>query len=96
MSETRLGDIIDDYCSRCRLLTNHSVMALVNGEPAKVTCRTCYNEHNFRRRQEESEQEVATVRRRAVQDHRRLDVLARPAGMAAARCASQPAACQPA
>jgi hypothetical protein len=48
MSETRLGDIIDDYCSRCRLLTNHSVMALVNGEPAKVTCRTCYNEHNFR------------------------------------------------
>jgi hypothetical protein len=48
MSEIRLGDIIDDYCSRCRLLTNHSIMAIVNGEPAKVTCRTCYNEHNYR------------------------------------------------
>ena len=26
MPEIRLGDIIDDYCSRCRLLTNHAVV----------------------------------------------------------------------
>ena len=49
MAETRLGDIIDDHCSRCRLLTNHSVVALVKGEPAKVCCRTCYYEHKYRR-----------------------------------------------
>ncbi len=48
MPELRLGDIIDDYCSRCKLLTNHSIVALVNGEPAKVHCRTCYNEHSYR------------------------------------------------
>jgi hypothetical protein len=48
MSELRLGDMIDDYCSRCRLLTNHSIMAMVNGEPAKTQCRTCFNEHNYR------------------------------------------------
>ncbi len=48
MAETRLGDIIDDHCSKCRLLTNHSVVALVNGEPAKVSCRTCYYEHKYR------------------------------------------------
>jgi hypothetical protein len=49
MSELRLGDLIDDYCSRCRLLTNHSVVSIVDGEPAKVQCRTCHNEHNHRR-----------------------------------------------
>jgi hypothetical protein len=48
MSELRLGDLTDDYCSRCRLLTNHSVVSIVNGEPAKVQCRTCHNEHNYR------------------------------------------------
>ena len=48
MPETRLGDIIDDHCTKCRMLTNHSIMAIVNGEAAKVQCRTCYHEHNFR------------------------------------------------
>jgi len=48
MSELRLGDIIDDHCTRCRMITNHSVMAMVSGEPAKVQCRTCYHEHKYR------------------------------------------------
>jgi hypothetical protein len=48
MPEPRLGDMIDDYCTRCRLLTNHSIVALVNGAPAKVHCRTCYYEHNYK------------------------------------------------
>jgi hypothetical protein len=47
MPETRLGDIIDDYCTRCKLLTNHAVVSIVNGEPAKVHCRTCFFEHNY-------------------------------------------------
>ena len=49
MPEIRLGDILDDYCSRCRLLTNHSVVSIVNGEPAKVHCRSCFFEHNYGR-----------------------------------------------
>jgi hypothetical protein len=48
MSELRLGDIIDDYCSKCRLITNHSVVSIVEGVAAKVQCRTCYNEHKYR------------------------------------------------
>ena len=48
MAEIRLGDIVDDHCSKCRLLTNHSVVALVNGDPEKVQCRTCYYEHTYR------------------------------------------------
>ncbi len=48
MSELRLGDIIDDYCSKCKLITNHSLVSIVDGAAAKVQCRTCYYEHKFR------------------------------------------------
>jgi hypothetical protein len=47
----RLGDVIDDYCPRCRLLMNHDVASLSEGEVAKVTCRTCYNTHDYRKGQ---------------------------------------------
>jgi hypothetical protein len=48
---TRLGDVIDDYCPRCRLLLNHDVASLFDSNVAKVTCRTCYNTHDFRNAQ---------------------------------------------
>jgi hypothetical protein len=44
----RLGDVIDDYCPRCRLLLNHDVTSLFQSEVAKVTCRTCFNTHDFK------------------------------------------------
>ena len=44
----RLGDVIDDYCPRCRLLLNHDITSLNDGAVAKVTCRTCYNTHDYR------------------------------------------------
>ena len=44
----RLGDVIDDYCPRCRLLLNHDIASLSGSEIAKVTCRTCYNTHDYR------------------------------------------------
>ena len=49
MEETRLGDIIDDYCSKCGMITNHSVASLINGDAARVRCRTCYYEHKYRK-----------------------------------------------
>jgi hypothetical protein len=51
MGEQRLGDIIDDYCVKCRRLTNHSIVSLVNDEAAKVRCRTCYHDHDYRHEQ---------------------------------------------
>lgn len=51
MRELQLGDIIDDYCVKCKRLTNHSVVSIVNAEPAKVRCRTCYHEHDYRHEQ---------------------------------------------
>ena len=47
----RLGDVIDDYCPRCRLLLNHDVTSLTGTEIAKVTCRTCFNTHDYRHAQ---------------------------------------------
>ncbi len=47
--ELRLGDLVDDHCSRCGMLTDHAVVAIVDGEPAMVRCRTCYYEHKFRK-----------------------------------------------
>lgn len=49
MGALRLGDDIDDYCIKCKRITNHSILALVDGEPAKVRCRTCYHEGPYRR-----------------------------------------------
>jgi hypothetical protein len=46
--KTRLGDVIDDHCSRCRLLMNHGVVGIVEGEIRKVRCLTCHYEHPYR------------------------------------------------
>jgi hypothetical protein len=51
MPELRLGDVIDDYCVKCRRLTNHSIVSLMSGAAAKVRCRTCYSDHDFRNEQ---------------------------------------------
>jgi hypothetical protein len=48
MRELRLGDIIDDFCVKCRRLTNHAIVSLMSGAAAKVRCRTCYSDHDFR------------------------------------------------
>jgi len=45
----RLGDIIDDWCVKCRRLTNHAIVSLVEADPAKVRCRSCYSDHNYLR-----------------------------------------------
>jgi hypothetical protein len=51
MSEQRLGDVIDDHCVKCRRITNHSIVSLVDGQAAKVRCRTCYHDHDYRHEQ---------------------------------------------
>jgi hypothetical protein len=43
----RLGDLIDDYCPRCRLLLNHAVASMVETQVAKVICQTCLSEHAY-------------------------------------------------
>ena len=44
----RLGDVIDDYCPRCKLLLNHAVASMVNGTVVKTVCQTCHSEHPYK------------------------------------------------
>jgi hypothetical protein len=48
MGSLRLGDDCDDFCVKCKRITNHCIVSLVDAEPAKVRCRTCYSEQTFR------------------------------------------------
>jgi hypothetical protein len=47
----RLGDDIDDYCVKCKRIMNHSVVSIMDNEPAKVRCRTCHSDHDYRHEQ---------------------------------------------
>lgn len=49
MADQRLGDLIDDYCPRCKLLLNHAVASIMEDQVVKVICKTCYTEHAYRR-----------------------------------------------
>ena len=45
----RLGDDIDDYCSRCQRTTDHSVVTMSAEEVQRTRCRTCGSEHKYRK-----------------------------------------------
>ncbi len=47
----RLGDDIDDFCVKCKRVMNHAVVSLIAEEPAKVRCKTCHSDHDYRREQ---------------------------------------------
>jgi hypothetical protein len=49
MADYRLGDDVDDYCIKCKRLTNHSILAIIAREPVKVRCCSCYHEQPYRR-----------------------------------------------
>ena len=51
MRDIRLGDDIDDYCVRCKRIMNHAVVSVIAGAPAKVRCRTCHSDHDYRHEQ---------------------------------------------
>jgi len=51
MREYRLGDIIDDYCVKCKQIMNHAIVSMLGADPAKVRCRTCHSDHDYRREQ---------------------------------------------
>jgi hypothetical protein len=51
MRDIRLGDDIDDFCVRCKRVMNHAVVSVLGGAPAKVRCRTCHSDHDYRHEQ---------------------------------------------
>ncbi|MGC2694723.1 MAG: hypothetical protein WA738_02945 [Candidatus Angelobacter sp.] len=55
----RLGDDIDDYCSRCKLSTDHSVVSMIGEEVLKTRCRTCNSEHKYRQNKSRTKEMTA-------------------------------------
>ena len=48
IEELRAGAEIDAYCTKCRLVTNHRIVAMADGVVKRVVCLTCDGQHNFR------------------------------------------------
>jgi hypothetical protein len=50
MSEKKpaVGDPIESRCTKCRKITNHIIVAIVDDAPKKVQCNTCDGQHNYR------------------------------------------------
>lgn len=44
----RLGDILDDYCTRERRVTNHAIVAMVEQDVKQTRCTTCETEHVYK------------------------------------------------
>lgn len=55
----RLGDYIDDHCSRCKRTTDHSIVAMAGEEVLKTRCRTCDSEHKYRQNKSRSKELTA-------------------------------------
>jgi hypothetical protein len=41
------GDNVESRCTRCRVVTNHIIVAMVGERVVRVQCNTCNGVHNF-------------------------------------------------
>lgn len=64
MKQLTAGSEIDAWCTKCRMLLGHRIVALVRTTPARVICMTCGSEHRYLKAAPGS-QSVAPVKRLA-------------------------------
>ena len=43
----QIGEYIDAYCSKCKLVLSHVILFKVDGTVSKVKCNTCKAEHKY-------------------------------------------------
>jgi hypothetical protein len=44
----KTGGEVDSWCTKCRMMLNHRIIAMVGSKPVRVECSTCMSHHNFR------------------------------------------------
>jgi hypothetical protein len=73
----RLGDDIDDHCSRCKRTTDHSIVSMMGEEVLRTRCRTCNSEHKFRQNKSRTKEMTAkeAFDSRAGQRYRRAAII---------------------
>ena len=48
MSKIAVGSDVEAYCTKCKMVLAHSVVAMEGQKPRRVRCNTCNGEHNYR------------------------------------------------
>ncbi len=48
MSGNRVGGDVDAFCTKCRMILGHTVLAMVGDKIARVRCNTCQGEHAYK------------------------------------------------
>jgi hypothetical protein len=46
----KTGGDVDSWCTKCRLMLTHRIVAMVGPKPVRVECETCHSQHNHRDR----------------------------------------------
>lgn len=46
----KAGGDVDSWCTKCRMMLTHRIVAMVGPLPKRVECETCHSQHNFRER----------------------------------------------
>jgi hypothetical protein len=44
----KAGGEVDSWCTKCKLVLNHRIIAMIGTKPVKVECSTCGSHHNYR------------------------------------------------
>ena len=48
MTKTIVGSDVEAYCTKCKMVLAHTVVALQGTKPRRVKCNTCGGDHNYR------------------------------------------------
>ena len=43
-----VGSDVEAYCTKCKMVLAHAVIAMQGAKPRRVRCNTCNGEHNYR------------------------------------------------
>jgi hypothetical protein len=59
-----VGKDVDDFCTKCKMLLNHVVVAKVGETIRRVKCLTCNTEHAYRGEKPKAEKGEAAVKKK--------------------------------
>jgi hypothetical protein len=48
MTKISVGADVEAYCTKCKIVLSHTVVAMQGAKPRRVKCNTCGGDHNFR------------------------------------------------
>ena len=63
-NEYSAGGEVVSWCTKCKLVLDHVIVALVDDLPKKVKCKTCKGNHNFRPEAPDPNKKVVSTARK--------------------------------